>query len=427
MHVPDFSMCNTVFINLLANCLSTCVQNVRISMNQSCSVPNWLQPISPRYMNIGPVQSGQPRRIPLLISNNDIKDEMVFDIEYDGKRIKYCANKKDQPMLNIDDSKIFFSGLAKSVMLPILEKGLSSHTNHGDICGELQQLYNNISNAKKKYNHLDDEFNAWLDNIQSSDVHTGQLIKAFSNREYFNRWGTHYLRYFSRSHQLDMCTNFKDTSLQLYGGKLFKELRTEIEDIFSNIDVPQPSLSSKPFQGNFYTAFYQASNPCFDGNCLATVLNNRGGTEKRPLKHLKKGDYVVNNKSVSSKIVCIIKTYIKDSVTDMVLLDGLRVTPYHPIYYKNEWIHPYKIKEPMKVHCDATYNFVLESNHIMSIEGIDIITMGHDFTSDVLRHPFFGTQKVIECLKEKPGWSDGFIELRNYKPSYDENGLISGF
>jgi len=57
----------------------------------------------------------------------------------------------------------------------------------------------------------------------------------------------------------------------------------------------------------------------------------------------------------------------------MVLIDDLRVTPYHPIKHDGKWVHPCSLKEPTIVHCDAIYNFVLDKHHIITINNTPII------------------------------------------------------
>ena len=73
----------------------------------------------------------------------------------------------------------------------------------------------------------------------------------------------------------------------------------------------------------------------------------------------------------------------------------------------------------------------MDKNHIITINEVDVIGLGHGFKHDrVLDHPFFGT-KVIEELKKDPGWSNGLITIMDYKPVFENEvqhgGLVAGF
>lgn len=70
---------------------------------------------------------------------------------------------------------------------------------------------------------------------------TGRMSKALDGEERFNRWGKHYLRALTRAHQLQLCTNFMDTGLQVYGGQLFRALREEGDATFVSLPPPKPS------------------------------------------------------------------------------------------------------------------------------------------------------------------------------------------
>ena len=45
-----------------------------------------------------------------------------------------------------------------------------------------------------------------------------------------------------RAHEMQQCHNFKDPSVQFYGGKLFHELQNEADGIFIKLAPPKPSL-----------------------------------------------------------------------------------------------------------------------------------------------------------------------------------------
>lgn len=448
-HIPDHTMCNTVFINFLSNCLATAIDKVDIKFDKikHCNINKYNTNIN-NIINIGPIQSGQTQNITFQANINDPKDfEISMNFKYGDKNINYSIDKlkvNNSIKLNIDPNKDIFGSIyqqeqiqkilesndmiyqiPKNMLTSIILEGMQTN-DLKKVCYNLDVLYNFIENLKKIATKPMDiqKLESLLMNIKNSDINQGQIYKAFSKQEWYERWGIHYLKYFVRSHELQICSNFKDASLQLYGGKLFRELRTEIEDIFSQIPIPKPSLSSTPFTGNFQSSFYSPGGPCFDGKGIVTMWDKN----TKLVEELKKGDKIINSEGKIATILCVIKTHIKNGNTDLVLYNGLRVTPWHPIKIGNKWNFPCKIKEPMKVHCDYIYNFVLDNHHIMTINNVDVITLGHNFTHDpILIHPFFGTNKVIENLKTKPGWHDGLIEISDYKPIYDNNGMIISF
>ena len=56
----------------------------------------------------------------------------------------------------------------------------------------------------------------------------------------------------------------------------------------------------------------------------------------------------------------------------------------------------------------------MDREHIIEINNIKCITLGHNYSDNVVRHKYFGSKKVIHDLQEMNGWSNGFIELKQY-------------
>lgn len=452
-HIPDHTMNNSVFINFLSNSLATAINKVDMKI-----LPNDLNIMCLSHpthrnnlINIGAIQSGQPQNIILGgIIDNPLDFKLDLNIKYNGITIPYTIdnftkNNNTNTSLStiildkgygntdeITDSQIkhilasgdFAYQIPKMWLTSIIKNGMENYDLQRTIY-ELDKLYNVIETMLSYSDNKTDKekFVALLKNIKSNETIEGQVYKAFSSDEWYKRWGHIYLKYFVRSHQLQVCSNFKDTSLQHYGGQLFREIKTEVEDIFSTIPVPKPSRSSTSFTGNFQQSFYKPSGPCVDGFGQVKMAN--GSTIL--VKDLVKGDLVSSDGRTAS-IVCIIKTKIKSGHVDMLSLNGMKVTPWHPVRINNKWDFPANIGTLIPVNCDYVYNFVLNEHHVMHIGGTDIITLGHGISNDpILKHPFFGTNKVIDHLKTHPGWADGLIEMDEYKPSYDNNGMISSF
>lgn len=47
----------------------------------------------------------------------------------------------------------------------------------------------------------------------------------------------------------------------------------------------------------------------------------------------------------------------------------------------------------------------------MEIGGIECVTYAHGFQEEVVRHQYFGTQRIIDDLKQMDGWESGYVTL----------------
>ena len=56
----------------------------------------------------------------------------------------------------------------------------------------------------------------------SSNAQEGQVTLGLSNADFKSKWGDHYTRSLLCAHRLQQCHNYKDPSVQLYGGTMFK-------------------------------------------------------------------------------------------------------------------------------------------------------------------------------------------------------------
>merc|ERR1719464_619257 len=83
---------------------------------------------------------------------------------------------------------------------------------------------------------------------------TGQAFEAISKKEYFDKWGKHYLPSLIFAHLHQYNNNFKDPGIQHYGGKLFNKLRDKANDIFIKMPAPKPSYKAPDWLKNFQAA-----------------------------------------------------------------------------------------------------------------------------------------------------------------------------
>merc|ERR1711982_226727 len=81
-----------------------------------------------------------------------------------------------------------------------------------------------------------DKIRALLEDMQ------GQSSEAISKKEYFTKWGVHYLPSLMFAHRLEQCNNFKDPGVQFYGGALFQGARDAADEVFNTLPAPKPSI-----------------------------------------------------------------------------------------------------------------------------------------------------------------------------------------
>eukprot|EP00729_Bicosta_minor_P013066 gene13066-5709_t len=175
----------------------------------------------------------------------------------------------------------------------------------------------------------------------------GQILTAVSKQEYYDKWGQHFLPSLANSHSLQICNNFKDPGVQVYGGPMFQELRDMADDIFCALPPPTPSRRRVPvqqFQARASAAasprpaaidmsrYHNRSAGCFDGDCLVTMALGAAAADTKRVRDIRRGDKVMTAGGGAATVLCVVKTECPSGVAEMVQLPGgLKITPYHPV------------------------------------------------------------------------------------------------
>ena len=107
------------------------------------------------------------------------------------------------------------------------------------------------------------------------------------------------------------------------------------------------------------------------------------------------------------------------------------ITPWHPIRLNGlQWIFPCSlVSSPTNVECEAVYSFALDQGHTIWINDIECVTLGHGFKEDIVRHAYYGTQRVIEDLRFFDGQQKctGLIEIQSkWIIRNKRTGLVNG-
>eukprot|EP00930_Biecheleria_cincta_P086001 TRINITY_DN75374_c0_g1_i1.p1 TRINITY_DN75374_c0_g1~~TRINITY_DN75374_c0_g1_i1.p1 ORF type:complete len:556 (+),score=99.45 TRINITY_DN75374_c0_g1_i1:62-1729(+) len=241
--IPDAAILGTVFVDSVANVLSTKLQNATLHLlvqegaaftgpvlgAHAVTEASWGKVVS-----IGPLQFEQTREVVVPmhvpVGAAPYLEAVLIYQDCDGK-----------------ERRISSQGTERSACREAAAAALRSETVSIGYAAILAAADGNCDDALQTVTDLA----ARLDEASSTeglsehltfkaDVQ-GRMVKALTGEDRFNRWGKHYLRALLRAHQLQTCTNFMDPGLQVYGGQRFKEFRKEGDTVFVSIPAPRPA------------------------------------------------------------------------------------------------------------------------------------------------------------------------------------------
>jgi hypothetical protein len=423
--IPDSGFVGTVLVNSISNINTTIARNALLKLNitNEAIVKKIIGYDNNEVISLDTLHYGQNKNIIVVLSVPDISKSLNEYLKFEFKYTPCDSKNIELNMLSDDFMKdIKINNVNIGNMIPENNniKDNIMRLEFVEILANI--LYNNETNLEKSkdlftiFNYKYKSYNKPI----CTDLN-GQVNIAISNIEYFKKWGKNYIQSLMIAHKQQRCNNFKDVSVNEYGGKLFKEQRDKIDEIFSNMPAPKPSsinTYNRYSTSNYNTPlismsmFNDRSNGCFHENSLVHMGD---GTLKK-IKYLVKGDEVLTENLFHSTAIvkCVIKTNCKNNIFKMSCLEsGLIITPYHPIYNIDsfKWEHPETIEKSEYVECRAIYNLVLDSAHTIVLNNTMCITLGHNYAHDVLYHEFYGTDKVISNLSSHYCFEKGLIHF----------------
>lgn len=408
--IPDCSMVGTVFVNFLANMLTTAVPNMEIRVNTRDTGHIAFQ--------TGPLCLDQPRDFVLEPSSppssysigNEVTERTVTVVE--AALDPFVAAYADY-MKAIDDA----------IRTKTIEPLLRFHTAYA-------------AQSDQKIKDL-------LRDVQSPNESEGQVGMALS---YFQRWGEHYLRSYRTAQKLQVAMNFKDPGLQIYGGDLFHAIQGDGDRIFCDLPAPIPSratptqmlsqtqtLSQTPTHHSTYSAspismavFHNQSGGCFVGSSLIRMSD----MSLKQIRYIRPGDNLwCPTTNSATNVIALVECNSYAQTQLMTQLGSLCITPWHPIRLNSgEWKFPADLTSPAPYQLNKVFNLVLDTGHTVEAEGVICCTLAHGFQEDKVKHDYFGTSAVIHDLTRLPGWSMGFPTFRNLVAIRDPTtNLVNGW
>jgi len=323
---------------------------------------------------------------------------------------------------------------------------------------------NNLDAAQKKMRALIDEIKD-NHNVKKEQYIaglledlTGQAFEALSTAQYYKKWGRHYIPSLVNAHLHQYCNNFKDPGVQNYGGELFGTLKEMGNQVFIKLPPPTVAVYKSPYGsygggmgrgggsvgghgggghggggkgGKRHSAskprakvdmnkYYNAGGGCFHGDGQVLMMD---GTTKM-VRDVRVNDVVMGGGVVR----CVVKHECLGNKMRLCAYKGLVITSYHPIRVEGAWVFPIDEGDEREYSCDFVFNFVLDSGHVVTVNGVEACTLGHGFKeSSVIEHGYLGTSKVTDDLRKLDGWKHGVVTLgaAAFKRNVDSN-MVEG-
>lgn len=272
--VPDALILGTCFVNCSANALTTLAQTSKVHLTAKGGA-RLLGPVLGDYpstetswgrvIDLGPLQYGQSRElvVPMHVSAGSAP-YLEVSLEY---------GLKDRISAQVTSREVTIDAMAAESRCDTVTTGYrvlhtletSGGAGEDDAASDMRSL---VERVQARSVEIPDPRMEEL----VKDV-SGRMTKAIQGKDRFNRWGKHYLRALTRAHQVQVCTNFMDAGLQVYGGARFKELRSLGDDVFVSLPMPKP----KPKPAPTVSRPSQAAVPCASPAAATYYAGGGGG------------------------------------------------------------------------------------------------------------------------------------------------------
>lgn len=418
-----------------------------------------------RGLRLGNLQYGQGRQLLVQCRGVRTNAEITVTLSYkmpDGAAHSIQCRGTIASMSGIPrahaDYHVFRAQLCEflSSLFPLGANGEHTYIpgdKLGDARTQLDFLITKIEACagRKKAKRADGHIWSLLEDLKG-DGPAGQVSKALetaNGKDYWMKWGRHYLPSLLHAHQRQLCNTFKDPGPLMYGrdSPMFIKYRDLLDAAFDSLPAPTPSRPERVIRtyapsGEVtgtrtieHTAvsmkrYNSSATPCFEGNCLVKTAS---GTNI-PVKMLKPG-MLVDTPVGQRKVVAVVKTEVCNGGR-LCRVGDLLVTPWHPIHFGGEWVFPNAVQDDTVPFVGYVYSVLLAPSkhpdaHAIEIGGQVCVTLGHGLVGlnkdDARAHPFFGDyRKVVLSLARLPVDKKGHVRCGGVKKAA-HTGLACGF
>ena len=434
--IPDSGILANILIQGVSNFYTTAFYNPHIEVTLS----NGLMLKQGEKIDINSIQYGQDRHI--MVGLDTSRMDTPQDAEQSIKvTLELGGITKEASHNHQLEGKQYIEQECRKTMIHLIEGSIHKH-KYGDM-----SYRDNINEFIKKVNSDEtlrvNEYCMNLVNTFESQVREALNMTAEgTHNDWFTKWGKDYLLSLACALENEVCNNFKDKAVSNFGGTLFNRLRDEMDTIFETLEPPKQDVVQSTYgRGGYRQPIYRGhagrrtvavpqqpvdmrSYNTAGGACCAegSLIKMADSTYKK-VEDIKKGDNVFTKLSDdTSEIECVVKTKCKDDEF-LVKINDLTITPYHPIIVDDSWTFPIKHGRNVLQKCPYLYSFVIKNRKPVVINDYIFATFGHNLKGDVIGHDYFGTDGVIDDLKEYESYKDGVVCLTKDMIHRNEKGV----
>jgi hypothetical protein len=486
--IPDAGMIGTVFVHAVANLQSTFATRAVLKLSYTKPLKLYettgpsVEQIAPEFaddsedsqaeltINLGNLQFGQSRDIFLRADGLKILESVnegnptrsLVDAHLTYVKPGGCLKSRKvlESMLSKDADFIPMASNQRSILeysdLPASE--IAYHESRSLICHFISTMFplgvdgersitRGMKNKREELRtwidtlpakNFDDEKNQSLMKDVSADEPQGQVSMAIESKEYFNRWGCHFLPSLLNAHTRQVCNSFKDPGPLQYStdSPLFISCRDALDQIFDNLPAPEPSRhvharsgrSRSSFTPVSMSSYRNSSGVCFAGSTSVTLASGR----TVQIRKLRRGMKVRTPRG-SRRVVLVLKTPVEQEI--LCRVGKVLVTPWHPVSSDGKrWDFPANEADGVVMYTGCIYSVLLERDASSSAHAIRVgdmwgVALGHGLTtgSDVRAHTFFGDYNAVgKGLLSLPRRVNGIV-IGGGVERDEETGLVTSF
>lgn len=245
--IPDAAILGTVFVNSVANVLSTATQNATLHLTaqggaklsgpvlgfggHEITETSW-----GKVVHLGPLQYGQNRDIVIPMAVPDGSAVYLSAVlTYPG-----AGGAEQRAKLETAERHASVTAGAAALRADLVCVGQLALADAEVSAGSGEAREVEIKSLATRINSPAPCTSDPRVEALKADA-GGRMAKSVHGAERFNRWGKHYLGALVRAHHLQVCTNFMDPGLQVYGGTLYRSVREAGDAVFVGLPAPRPA------------------------------------------------------------------------------------------------------------------------------------------------------------------------------------------